>query len=173
MIGFNAMTRLTRASSLSLAIALAACSDDPMGLTQQDVADLRAASERWVALYNTNDWRALAQEFTDDAAMMPPGFPTVRGQRDIAAWEADNEIGFKIAFDIESIDGHGNFAAIRGRSCIFIPTGDGSYRVDVGKFLETRVRDADGAWRIQSDAFNSDAPAGTALQDGCPFSEIP
>jgi ketosteroid isomerase-like protein len=97
----------------------------------------------------------------------------VRGRTAIAAWEAENENGFRIAFDIQEKEGSGDTAYVRGRSCVFIPDGDGGYGVDVGKFLELRKKQADGAWLIEADIFNSNAAQGSELLESCPIAPLP
>lgn len=164
------MTLLRKIPSSLLAIGLYACSAPIAELTDADRHALKAASREWVALYNQNDWPALAEQFTPDAVMMPPNSPAIKGRQAIAAWEAANESGFQIAFQIESIKGRAGFAAIKGRSCVFMPRADGGYDVDVGKFLETRVQQDDGRWLMEFDAFNSDSPQ---LKEACPFSPNP
>lgn len=163
----------TRLGSLGLlAVLISACgSSHPT--TDEDIAELRQASAQWVADYNANDWDALGQHFSEDAVMMPPNGSAVLGRAAIAEWERANETGFQIAFDVEAIDVSGDLAYLRGRSCVFIPDGEGGWGVDVGKFLETRKRQPDGRWLMTADAFNSDAAPGAALNNECPFAELP
>jgi hypothetical protein len=55
--------------------------------------------------------------------MMPPNSSSAIGRNEIAAWQTKNESGFRIAFDIQEIEGAGEIAYVRGRSCVFIPIG--------------------------------------------------
>ncbi|GAC27312.1 YybH family protein [Brumicola pallidula] len=130
---------------------------------------IELSSQKWVDTYNSNDWHALAELFTPDATMMPPNSQLVQGREAIANWQAKNESGFRIAFDIRDIHLSGNIAYVRGRSCVFIPLGDGEYGVDVGKFLEVRKKQANGEWLIHADIFNSDGAVGSDLLPMCPF----
>jgi len=131
--------------------------------------EIRAAIAEWVAIYNRNDWSALANEFTEDAVMMPPNSPAVSGRAAIAAWEAENEAGFRIALRPDEISIVGDRAMIRGRSCVFIPLQDGAVGVDIGKFLEVRRRQPDGRWLVAQDIFNSDLATGAELAKTCPL----
>ncbi|MGB3457394.1 MAG: DUF4440 domain-containing protein [Litorimonas sp.] len=159
------------------ALAASACQASadagPSPFTSQDLSDIRAASAQWVETYNRNDWPELATLFTTNAVMMPPNSGSVTGRDNIATWQSEYESGFRIAFQIGTIDGDGDIAYVRGRSCVFIPDETGNYAVDVGKFLEVRRRQADGQWLIEADAFNSDMPAGSDLADSCPFAPLP
>jgi ketosteroid isomerase-like protein len=100
---------------------------------------------------------------------MPPNSPEVRGHEAIATWQNENESGFRIAFDVQEIDGIGDIACVKGRSCVFIPDGEDAFLVDVGKFLEVRKKQSDGTWLIYADVFNSDAALGSQLLESCPF----
>ena len=75
-------------------------------------------------------------------------------------------------YSAERNEGRGDLAYIRGRSCVFIPLGDEIYGVDVGKYLEVREKQPDGAWLITKDIFNSDAAIGSDLLEACPFGTL-
>lgn len=152
-----------------VAIILAACQPAPQGISEEDRLAIEASSRNWVETYNQNDWETLSNLFMPDAVLMPPNGPAVTGRSAIAEWERTNESGFRIAFDLETIDGAGDTAYVRGRSCVFIPDGAGKYGVDVGKFLEIRKRRSDGTWLIKADIFNSDLSVGGDLLGTCPF----
>ena len=156
-----------------LCIGLAACERAPAVFSPDDIAQIELASKNWVESYNRNDWDALAAYFTLDAIMMPPNGSPVTGREAIAVWERENEQGFRIAFKLESITGSGELAYVRGSSCVFIPVGNSSYTVDIGKFMEVRERQADGAWLIAADIFNSNLAAGSDLAAACPFADLP
>jgi len=131
--------------------------------------EIRAAIAEWVAIYNRNDWSALARQFKEDAVMMPPNVAAVTGRAAISAWEAANESGFRIALRPDDISIVGDRAIIRGRSCVFIPLADGAVGVDIGKFLEVRRRQPDGRWLVAQDVFNSDLSSGAELAKACPY----
>lgn len=158
-------------SAAMATISVAGCQTLPPELETDQRAMIEAASADWVAAYNANDWTALSQLFTADAILMPPNDPAVVGREAIAAWEAENEDGFRIALDIENISGSGDTAYVRGRSCVFVPTGEAEYGVDAGKFLEVRKLQENGDWLVDVDIFNSNAPAADDLLDACPFAD--
>lgn len=153
--------------------SITACQSQPSGLSAEDRLIIETSSKTWVKTYNQNDWKALALLFSANATMMPPNSPEVRGHEAIAAWQNKNESGFRIAFDIQEIDGNADMAYVKGRSCVFIPVGDDGFLVDVGKFLEVRKKQSDGAWLIHADIFNSDAALGSELLKSCPFAASP
>jgi len=152
-------------------ISITACQTSSNQLSAKDREEITLSSNQWVETYNKNDWKALSLLFAAEATMMPPNSEEVQGRQAIAAWEAENESGFRIAFDIQEIEGSGNIAYVRGRSCVFIPGEDGTFMVDVGKFLEVRKKQPNGEWLIEADVFNSDAALGSALRESCPFEQ--
>jgi hypothetical protein len=56
---------------------------------------------------------------------------------------------------------------------VFIPDGDDGFLVDVGKFIEVRKKQGDGAWLIHADMFNSDVCLESELLDSCPCAARP
>jgi ketosteroid isomerase-like protein len=138
-------------------------------------SEIHQATIKWVDTYNRNDWNELAQQFSENAVMMPPNSPAVTGRQAIAAWETANETGFRIALKPDDITLKGDMAIIRGRSCVFIPMSNeensNAIGVDIGKYMEVRERSDNGKWLILKDIFNSDLPAGSPLASECP-SEI-
>lgn len=168
------MTMIFKSAFALMTVAtLAACQSSVDGLAAKDLDAIKASSKTWVETYNQNDWDGLALLFSPEATMMPPNSPAVIGRAAIADWEAENESGFRIAFDIQEVEGSGDMAYVSGRSCVFIPIGDGEYGVDVGKFLEVRKKQADGQWLIEADIFNSDSAIGSELLNHCPFATKP
>lgn len=163
--------KLFAAPALLSGVLLAGCQTMPPEISSVDHSTIEAASAAWVDAYNANDWDAFAETFTEDAILMPPNDPAVIGREAIAAWQTENETGFRIALDVENISGSGDTAYVRGRSCLFIPQGDGSYGVDAGKFLEVRKLQENGDWLLDVDIFNSNAPTGSDLLDACPFAD--
>ena len=160
------------ALTLFLLAVVAGCQSSLVTLTAKDQQVITTSSKKWVDAYNQNDWKALSALFTQDAIMMPPFSAAVHGRDEIAAWEAQNENGFRIALDIQNIEISDATAYVRGRSCLYVPVGDSDYGVDVGKFVGIRKKQQNGEWLIQTDIFNSDAALGSELLETCPFAII-
>lgn len=158
--------------TLFLLATIAGCQSSLVSLSAKDRKVIEASSKKWVDIYNQNDWKGLSALFSQDAIMMPPYSEAVHGREAIERWEAENESGFRIALDIQNIDGSDVTAYVRGRSCLYIPISDGVYGVDVGKFLEIRKKQQNGEWLIHTDIFNSDGPLGSELLESCPFAII-
>ena len=165
--------KLTLINTALVGVLLTACQATSLDLSSEDHREIKLSSKKWVETYNQNDWEGLAALFTPEAIMMPPNGLAVQGREAIAKWEEANETGFRIAFKLEAIEGRGDMATVRGRSCVFIPDGTGGYGVDVGKFLEVRKQHSNGEWLIEADIFNSDLGAGANLLGTCPFANVP
>ena len=165
--------KLTIMNTILMATLLTSCQSVPQNLSPEDRDAIELSSQNWVKTYNQNDWQGLAALFTPDAILMPPNGLAVQGREAIAKWERANETGFRIAFKLEAIEGRGDLAYVRGRSCVFIPDGTGGYGVDVGKFLEVRKQQSNGEWLIEADIFNSNLGAGADLLGTCPFANLP
>jgi uncharacterized protein (TIGR02246 family) len=165
--------KLTTLNTVLAAILLTTSQAVLAYLSPEAHSAIELSSKKWVETYNQNNWDGLAALFTPDAIMMPPNGPVVKGREAIARWEKANETGFRIAFKLEAIEGQKSIAYVRGRSCVFIPDGNGGYNVDVGKFLEVRKRQSNGEWLIEADIFNSDLGLGVELLETCPFADLP
>ena len=165
--------KLTIINTALAAILLTACQSTSIDISPEDYSAIERSSKNWVETYNQNDWEGLAALFTPDAILMPPNGLAVHGRDAIAKWEEANETGFRIAFKVEAIEGRGDVAYVRGRSCVFIPNETGGYGVDVGKFFEVRKQQSNGDWLIEADIFNSDLGVGADLLGACPFANLP
>ena len=119
---------------------------------------IRAAASAWLQAHQTNDWGAVAAMYTEDAVLMPPNQPEIRGRDDIRTWFEENESGNRIELEYVEIDGCGDVAYVRGKYRMTIPVEGGEPIVDVGKLLEIRRRSADGSWLVARDMFSSDLP---------------
>ena len=121
--------KLTIRHTALVAVFLTACQSVPIDISLEDHSEIELSSKNWVETYNQNDWEGLAALFTPDAIMMPPNGLAVQEREAIAKWERANETGFRIALKLEAIEGQGDLAYVRGRSCVFIP--DGTVRLHI------------------------------------------
>ena len=144
---------MTRAGLVvSLAIAtLTGCRPTPIPdeLSAADLAALRETTSRWVAAVRMQRWEDAAATFTEDATLWFAGTPysgRAEIQRFLAAmppWDSTRTL------HIDEIRGRGDMAFVAGHSTT-IPTSGGA-PVVVGRYLDVRVRQADGSWRFLRD----------------------
>ena len=127
------------------------------GLPAEDVAAIRRLTDEWKRFMVAADFESLAKCYTEDAVVMPPGHPTVRGRDAIQKWIAGFPRATRFDNEIEQIDGRGDLAYVRGRySMTLQPQGAPTPVEDAGKYVEIRKRQPDGSWPVANDIFNSD-----------------
>jgi ketosteroid isomerase-like protein len=139
---------------LPLILLLAGCG---LATTDGDPAKITARSAEWDAAMNARDIDALAALYTDNARLMAPNAAMTVGEDGIRAGFG-SMIDAGLSVKLTSIEAlvSGDIGHNVGR---YVLSADGE-EVDVGKFVETWERGADGVWRIANDIYNSDRPAG-------------
>ncbi len=120
-----------------------------------DPSEITARSAEWDAVLNAQDIDALVAMYTDDARLMSPNEQMSVGADGVrAAFGGMIEAG--LVSKLTSIE-----AIVSGDIGYNVGTYSlmaGDTVVDVGKFIETWERGADGAWRISNDIYNSNNP---------------
>lgn len=152
----------SRAVQAMAALAwLAACAPPTPGFTEDYRAEIRATTEAALAIANGSaDWGEYAEVYySADALFMPPNSEAVRGREGIAGFMA----GFPPLEDFQlnaaEVDGSGDIAYVRGSYVLVMrPPGSEEAITDRGKYVEVWRRQADGAWKLAIDIFNSDVP---------------
>jgi len=108
--------------------------------------------DAYLGAYRRNDADAIAGLYANDAVLLPPGHPLVRGRDDIRIyWKGGMESGF--AMDTVRIEVAPGSGYVVGR--YYVPP-DGDDGAETGKFVIALRREADGVWRITADIWNAD-----------------
>jgi len=127
--------------------------------TSADEAAIRAQTASWEKAYNGGDAKAVAAQYADDALLLPPGAPGVRGKPAILAFFtkdiADSKAG-GVVFVLNPNTDVGVSGNMGWESGTYKVTVKGAV-VDTGKFLSVS-RKKDGKWLYIRDTWNSDAP---------------
>jgi len=109
----------------------------------------------WAAAFNAKDAAKIASFYADDAVVMPPNQPIVKGRANIEAhFKGEIQQGatnFQLKPVESAISGSQAFEA--GTSTMTLPGG----QTDVGKYLVVLKR-VGNDWKIAYDIYNSDAP---------------
>ena len=152
------------AGLIAVSLALAACQKaaPPAELSPADRAALQATIDSALAIANTPPFNATAyvhQYYADDAILMPPNEPARTGMASVEEWFKALPNVSAVAFKTEDMQGAPHLTYVRGRYTFTVTPPGSAPVVDSGKFLEIWRRQANGAWRSQIDAFNSDLPA--------------
>jgi uncharacterized protein (TIGR02246 family) len=111
------------------------------------------------AAFNARDASKIASMYTDDAVLMPPGEPMIKGRTNI---EAHYRRAFRGTFSdmkvlpFESMTS-GTLAFEAGVSTLVVPGPDGRSRTPAGKYVIVYKRVGSG-WKIAYDVFSNDEP---------------
>jgi uncharacterized protein (TIGR02246 family) len=140
-----------RVSILLSLCALASCRPDvrDVKLSEADITAIRATSERWFAAVSTGRWDDAAATFTEDAILRFPDAAyegraqILKFHQEMPPWNPTRVL------HIDEIQGRGDMAFVAGHSTI-VPDGGGP-PVVVGRYLDIRLRQADGTWLFYRD----------------------
>jgi uncharacterized protein (TIGR02246 family) len=128
----------------------------PAELSAADILAIRATSERWKSAVRAGRWEEVAATFTKDAVLQ---FPTRRyeGRSAILAWlRTTKPWAATRELHIDEIRGRGDMAFVMGHSTV--TPEDGGPPVVVGRYLDIRLRQADGTWLFYRDMVTSVPP---------------
>lgn len=137
---------------------------EPVSLPDEDRTAVSAMHDAFRDALIAGDFATLAGMYTENGVLMPPNGPAVEGRANIQTWgEAFPKVTEATITPVE-IDGRGDLAFVRGTfSLTFAPEAEGAEPAqDQGKFVDILRKQADGAWLIAVDIFNSDLPAQTS-----------
>ncbi len=145
---------------LGLSLALLSCARPE----EWDVAAVRKAIEetnaKFAEAFNRGDAAAVAALYTDDATMLPPNDEAVQGKQKIQEFgDGLVKMGAKgLTLTTVSVGGNGDTAYEIGKYTITIQPEGQAAMLDTGKYVVVWKKQADGAWRLHADIWNSDLP---------------
>lgn len=143
------------------ALGLAGCRAPPAGthaapseLTAEELAAVRATSERWITAAREGHWGDVAATYTEDAVLWFPGV-AIEGRDAILEFFQGEEpyVGWDLI--IEEIEGRGDLAWVSGYVTV---TPEGGEARMVGRYLDVRHRQPDGTWLFHRDMVNPTPP---------------
>ena len=141
---------------LMVLFALIACQPQgPATLTPEDEAAIRESSNAWAEAANAANWEAVAALYTEDAVLMPPNYAPVKGRANIQAFFASFPPISDMKTEVVEIDGRGDLAYLYGTYSMVIHIPGIDPLPDSGKFIEIRMKQADGSWPLYRDIYNS------------------
>ena len=115
----------------------------------------------WKACILEQDFEGITRFYTEDAVVMPPNQPTIRGRAEVKSWMEAFPKVTEAEFEIDEVEGLGDFAFVRGRYSLTMEVEGAPGPVqDKGKYIEIRERQSDGTWLLARDIFNSDLAPG-------------
>jgi len=131
----------------------------PAPLSEKDLAAIESISTAFADAMRSGDMDAAAMTYAEDGLLLPPNADAVRGREAIREYLSTFPPITKFELHTDEIHGSGDMAVVRGTySMTMQPPGGGPAIEDHGKWVEMRMRQADGSWPYQWDMFNSDVP---------------
>jgi uncharacterized protein (TIGR02246 family) len=127
------------------------------------VFDFRAAIENAIAAFekaaNAKDAASLASFYADDATILPPGSPAVKGRANIQAfWQAFLNAGASDPkLRVVEVGSSGDLAYEVGTFEANMPNAQGAIARTGGKYLVVWKRQPDGSIKMVADMFSSNA----------------
>lgn len=156
---------LTAPVALALAGLLAgallvACAGQP-GPSEADLAMARSISPAFMKAAEAKDAEAAAALYSEDAMVMPPGAPAVKGRAAIEAFWRKMMLSAirRVTLATTDLGMSGDIAYETGTYTLDLTLPDGSPASDGGKYITLMRRQADGSWKMTHDMWSSDAPA--------------
>jgi len=133
---------------LSLMLSAPAQAGEPRMHIEQGVA-------QWVAAFNAGDGTAVANLYTEDAALFPPGGPRVDGRAAIQAfWQGAIDSGMKAdELRLVEVDANGDMAGEVGIFTLSVPGENGPTKV-AGKYIVIWKRSGH-TWQLHRDIWNT------------------
>jgi uncharacterized protein (TIGR02246 family) len=128
-----------------------------------DIVAIRGITTSWFANYNAHHADSLAALYADDAVLMMPGAPSVKGRDAIkAAYAKDMAAMEKSGYT--NNQGKDSNVMVSGdigwESNVFRVTDKAGKQIGTGKYVTVFAR-KDGKWLIVRDIWNMDSPSST------------
>jgi len=150
------MKRLLLICSVTMLLAAGACS------TSQTAKPLSPPNgDEFMDAFNDGDVVALAEIYTEDAAIFPPGAVRIDGRQNIGQfWQGAIDAGFaNLILETLEVEIVGNTSYDVGTLSLDVPGENGELSAIAGKFIVVWKYGGDGQWRMHRDIWNLDPVA--------------
>jgi len=153
-------TKTWAALAFVITLAAAGCtSATPARDVAADKAKLEADATSWFGFYAKADGDGMANLYAEDALLMPPGAPSVKGRAAIKTFLGDDaaktkSAGLSIKNGTASVDVSGDMGWVSGDYTVVDGAG---MAVDSGNYLSVHKL-TNGQWLYVRDIWNSDRP---------------
>jgi uncharacterized protein (TIGR02246 family) len=145
-----------------LTATILALSANP-GMAQNAEQAIAEASVAWETAFNEGDGQGVADLYSEDGAVFPPGAARIDGKDAIAAfWQGAIDSGLKDAdLHTTEVAELGDLAYETGHATLSAPGTDGNVVPVALKYIVVWQRGDDGMWRLHRDIWNmGPAPGG-------------
>jgi ketosteroid isomerase-like protein len=150
-------------SGMILCSLLCGCGQSIKRASQDDIEAIRKRQDEFPAAHTYHDGAKLAEFYTEDAMLIPPNEPIVRGKQAIAEWyQREFEKAPPIEnpkVTLEEIEVCGNLAFNRGNFILKFEgeTADKPIILNL-RFITIWRKQPDGSWKFYRDIWNTNAP---------------
>ena len=129
-------------------------------LSNEDITAMRALFDESARLLQAGDFESWSQLWTENAVLMPPNSPSVKGRSAILAFGQAYPKILSMNFTDVEITGKEDLAVgTSALSMTLAPEGAGEVQ-DTGKQLVILRKDSGGKWLVDIAMFNSDLEGG-------------
>ena len=134
----------------------------PAGLSSEDQSGIRALDAEWAKAATAGNGDAIAALYAQDATLLPPGEPMVKGGEAVKKYWVDFTNGYSGPTELstQSVEGSGDLAyAVGTYRETLTPKKAGAKPLPTaeGKYLEVLKRQDDGSWKIVHDMWSPNA----------------
>ena len=134
-------------------------SADPVfPLSDADVEAIRSLTSAISRKALEGDWESLVQLFTEDAVLLPPNSPVIRGRTAFKSMiESFNPDFSDHSIELQDIQGYGDVAYAWGTYTETFSVGGAPEPItDVAKLMFGFRKQADGSWHVTTEMWNTD-----------------
>jgi ketosteroid isomerase-like protein len=130
---------------------------------QDDVRAISKCQEEFLAAHEFHDGARLAEFYTDDALLVPPDEPIVRGKQAIAEWYKyqlkKDQLIENPKVTLEEIEACGNLGFNRGNFILKLESETADKPIIRNlRFITIWRKQPDGSWKFYRDIWNTNAP---------------
>jgi ketosteroid isomerase-like protein len=151
---------------LALLVSLVACTPAPAPVAdtrEADIAAIRQTEEAWNAAWSTKVADNITPYWAEDATLMAPGVPTVKGGDAIrkVVGQLLGDPNFSLSLQIVAVDASrgGDFGYVQGTYTVTATDpAAGKAVTEKGKYLVLYKKQPDESWKCVQYIWNADGP---------------
>jgi len=137
--------------------------------TEADIAAIKEVYSQSTLAVSTGDAELYLSIFTEDAVVMPPGFPATNGKEELRP-VIEGLFGLfdlELLYTVDEVGVPGDWAFVRSSFRYSMTSKEsGETTTRAGKELDIFKRQADGSWKIYIQCYNFDVPVPAAKVAG-------
>jgi uncharacterized protein (TIGR02246 family) len=121
--------------------------------------DIVATLTKFMEAFNSGNAAAVAELYTEDAAVLPPGGKRVDGRKGVGEfWQGAIKGGVKnLSLKAIEVEERADFAYEVGAFTLDMPSEGGGLATVAGKYVVIWKKGSDGSWRLHRDIWNAGA----------------